>query len=83
VSVDEQEPDGCSDGDPEQEALSDAHQAVGSKQQDSLIGFAALGQRLEDIELALFPCPRRRRQIGHHSTGGPPHADSECDAAKR
>ena len=48
-------PDRRGDGDPEQEALRHAHQAVVREQHDALIHLAALGQRLEDVELALFP----------------------------
>ena len=79
----EQEADRCGDGDAEQEALADPHQAVVREQQNALIRFATLGERLENVELALLPRPRRRGQIRHDSTGDPTTPRGERDAAQR
>jgi hypothetical protein len=43
------------DGDAEQESARDAQQAVIREQDDALIHLAALGEWLEDIDLALLP----------------------------
>ncbi len=52
-------PSGVPMRDAEQEAVRHAHQAVVGEQHDALIHLAALGERLEDVDLALLPGAHR------------------------
>ena len=61
----------------------DAHQTVVGEQANALIHFAALGQRLEDIELAFLPRANRGRQIRYPDAGRPPAHQGEPDADER
>ena len=68
----EQQSERRREGDAEEKAFRDPHQAVGGEQPDALIHLAAFLERLEQVELALLPGLQRRRQVRDGPAGDDP-----------
>src|SRR6185369_14054772 len=71
------------DSDAQQESTGHPHEAVVREERDPLIHLPAFFQRLQNVDLALFPGLHRRWKVRDHRAGRPPDDERQDDSNRR